>query len=100
MQGKKKATMIGLIAVLLWSSIVGLIRGVSESFGATGGAALMYTMGAILLSFTVGFTKVRQFSTRYLIWGSVVFVSYELCLYFYVGYALDGNKAIEVVLVN
>jgi len=34
MHGSTKATLIGLLAVALWSSIVGLIRGVSESFGA------------------------------------------------------------------
>ena len=35
----RNATLVGLVAVLLWSAIVGLIRSVSESFGATGGAA-------------------------------------------------------------
>uniref|UniRef100_UPI003F492475 aromatic amino acid DMT transporter YddG n=1 Tax=Cupriavidus yeoncheonensis TaxID=1462994 RepID=UPI003F492475 len=100
MQGKRKATLIGLIAVLLWSSIVGLIRGVSESFGATGGAALIYTVGAILLSFTVGFTKVRQFSRRYLFWGSILFVAYELCLSLSIGYANNDRQAIEVGMVN
>lgn len=100
MQGKRKATLIGLIAVLLWSSIVGLIRGVSESFGATGGAALIYTVGAILLSFTVGITKVRQFSGRYLFWGSILFVAYELCLSLSIGYANSGRQAIEVGMVN
>ncbi|AKZ29294.1 hypothetical protein ACH51_24015 (plasmid) [Ralstonia solanacearum] len=39
MQSKRKATLIGLIAVVLWSSIVGLLRGVSASLGAVGGAA-------------------------------------------------------------
>jgi hypothetical protein len=54
MQGRQQATMIGLVAVVLWSSIVGLIRGVSESFGATGGAALMYSIASVLLWFSVG----------------------------------------------
>lgn len=100
MQGKRKATLIGLVAVVLWSSIVGLIRGVSESFGATGGAALIYTVGALLLAFTVGVTKVRHFSGRYLFWGSLLFVSYELCLSLSIGYANSGRQAIEVGMVN
>ena len=41
MQSKSRATLIGLIAVLLWSSIVGLIRGVSQNLGAVGGAAMI-----------------------------------------------------------
>ena len=47
MNDKNKATLIGLVAVLLWSSIVGLIRSVSDRLGPTGGAA-MVCGGAIL----------------------------------------------------
>jgi hypothetical protein len=36
---QKRATLIGLMAILLWSAIVGLIKNVSEGFGPVGGAA-------------------------------------------------------------
>ncbi|HRO49140.1 MAG TPA: aromatic amino acid DMT transporter YddG [Hyphomicrobium sp.] len=100
MEESRKATLIGLIAVLLWSSIVGLIRGVSEHFGATGGAALIYTVASVLLLLTIGPSKVAQFTRRYLIWGSVLFVSYELCLALSIGYANTSRQAIEVGMVN
>ena len=100
MEESRKATLIGLIAVLLWSSIVGLIRGVSEHFGATGGAALIYTVASVLLLLTIGPSKVAQFPRRYLIWGSVLFVSYELCLALSIGYANTSRQAIEVGMVN
>ncbi|MCA3841145.1 MAG: EamA family transporter, partial [Burkholderia sp.] len=35
MKRKNKATLAGLGAVLLWASVVALVRGVSESLGAT-----------------------------------------------------------------
>lgn len=95
-----KATLIGLVAVLLWSSIVGLIRGVSESLGATGGAAMIYTVASVLLLVTVGPSKVREFPRRYLVIGSVLFVSYELCLALSIGYASTSRQAIEVGMVN
>ncbi len=100
MQSKRKATLIGLIAIVLWSAIVGLIRGVSESLGATGGAALMYTVASVLLWLTVGFGRLREFPRRYLLWGSILFVSYELCLSLSIGYAHSGRQAIEVGMVN
>lgn len=40
-QSPRSATLVGLTAIVFWSAIVGLIRGVSEHFGATGGAALI-----------------------------------------------------------
>lgn len=100
MNNRKNATLIGLTAVLLWSAIVGLIRSVSESLGATGGAAMIYTVASVFLVLTVGFSRVRTFPRRYLFWGSVLFTSYELCLALSIGYANTGRQAIEVGMVN
>ena len=96
----KKATLIGLIAILLWSAIVGLIKSVSEGFGPVGGAALIYTCSAVLLLFTLGFPKIKKFPLSYLIIGSVLFVCYELCLSLSLGFTHSGRQAIEVGMVN
>jgi drug/metabolite transporter (DMT)-like permease len=100
MMSKNKATLIGLIAVVLWASIVALIRGVSESLGATGGAAMMYSVASVFLLFTLGFPKLREFPRSYVVWGSLLFVSYELCLSLSIGYSHNGRQAIEVGMVN
>lgn len=97
---RKKATLIGLVAILLWGSVVGLIRGVSENFGAIGGAAMIYTVASVFLFFTFGLAKIRDFPRRYLIWGSLLFVAYELCFSLSIGYANNGRQAIEVGMVN
>jgi drug/metabolite transporter (DMT)-like permease len=96
----KKATLIGLIAILLWSAIVGLIKSVSEGFGPVGGAALIYTCSAVLLLFTIGFPKIQKFPVSYLVIGSVLFVCYELCLSLSLGFTHSGRQAIEVGMVN
>jgi drug/metabolite transporter (DMT)-like permease len=49
MKNTNKATLIGLVAILLWSSIVGLIRSVSDHLGATGGAGMMYSVASVFL---------------------------------------------------
>lgn len=100
LHGSAKATLIGLLAVAFWSAIVGLIRGVSESFGATGGAALIYTVGSALLLCSVGPTRLSQLPRRYLIVGGTLFVAYEWCLSLSLGYANDARQAIEVGMVN
>ncbi|MDI4702775.1 hypothetical protein MJI37_31685, partial [Salmonella enterica subsp. enterica serovar Cerro] len=40
--------------MVLWSTMVGLIRGVSEGLGPVGGAAMIYSLSGLLLIFTVG----------------------------------------------
>ncbi|WNN42442.1 MULTISPECIES: aromatic amino acid DMT transporter YddG [Winslowiella] len=97
---QKRATLTGLIAILLWSAIVGLIRSVSEGFGAVGGAAMIYTLSALLLLFTVGFPRINTFPRAYLLIGSLLFVSYELCLSLSLGFANTHTQAIEVGMVN
>ena len=70
---RQKATLIGLIAIVLWSTMVGLIRGVSEGLGPVGGAAAIYSLSGLLLIFTVGFPRIRQIPKGYLLAGSLLF---------------------------
>lgn len=100
MNRTKKATLIGLLAIVLWSSIVGLIRSVSDLLGPTGGAAMMYSVASVFLLLSVGHVKLSAFPRRYLLWGSLLFVSYELCLALSIGYANTAQQAIEVGMVN
>ncbi len=97
MRDRNKATLVGLTAVLLWSAIVGLIRQVSVHLGPTGGAALMYSVASVFLLLSVGHARLPR---RYLAWGSVLFVTYELCLSLSIGYADTARQAIEVGMVN
>lgn len=97
---QSKATLTGLLAILLWSTIVGLIKSVSEGFGPVMGAALIYSGSALLLLITVGFPDLRRFPRRYVIIGSLLFVSYELCLSLSLGFTHSGHQAIEVGMVN
>ena len=100
MKDRNRATLIGLTAVLLWSAIVGLIRKVGVHLGPTGGAALMYSVASVFLLLSVGHVRLREFPRRYLIWGSLLFVTYELCLSLSIGYADTARQAIEVGMVN
>ncbi|WP_392562387.1 aromatic amino acid DMT transporter YddG [Orbus sturtevantii] len=100
MTDKNKATLIGFIAIFLWSSIVGTIKIVSENFGAIGGLALIYSVATVLLFFIVGATKLRQLPRSYLIWGSLLFVLYELCFSLSIGLSHSGRQAIEVSMLN
>ncbi len=100
MKSTNKATLIGLVAIILWSSIVGLIRSVSDQLGPTGGAAMIYSVASVFLLLSVGFVRLREFPRRYLLWGSLLFVAYELCLALSIGYANSGRQAIEVGMVN
>ncbi|CUI51533.1 Aromatic amino acid exporter YddG [Achromobacter xylosoxidans] len=97
---RNTATFLGLMAVVLWGTVVGLIRSVSESFGPIGGAALIYTVGSVFLVLLLGFPRLRSFPRSYLVSGSILFVAYEICLSLSLGFAANRGQAIELGIVN
>ncbi|NUT78743.1 aromatic amino acid DMT transporter YddG [Pseudomonas sp. C1C7] len=99
-RGERAATACGLVAILLWSTAAGLIRSVSEIFGPLGGAALIYTLGAIMLVAFLGKPRLRSTPRIYLILGTALFVAYEVCLSLALGFASNRNQAIELGVVN
>ncbi|MBE0149231.1 aromatic amino acid DMT transporter YddG [Serratia fonticola] len=95
-----KATLLGLLAIVLWSSVVGLIRSVSEGLGPVGGAAMIYSVGTLFLLVVMGVPKLREFRRSYLILGSLLFVLYEICLSLSLGFASNRTQAIELGMIN
>lgn len=95
-----KATLIGLLAVIFFSSVAGLIRSVAEGLGPVGGAAMIYSLASVLLFFTVGIPKLKTFPRIYLYLGSLLFVAYEICLSLSLGFAHNHSQSIEVGMVN
>ncbi len=79
--------------------MVGLIRGVSEGLGAVGGAAMIYSLSGLLI-LPSAFPTCARSARRYLLAGSVLFVSYEICLALSLCYAASRQQAIEVGMVN
>lgn len=96
----RAATVCGLLAILLWSTASGLIRSVSQAFGPLGGAALIYSLGTLLLVLLLGKPRLRSVPRLYLWLGSALFVAYEICLSLALGYANDANQAIELMVLN
>ncbi|SFM00187.1 aromatic amino acid DMT transporter YddG [Pelosinus propionicus] len=97
---RSNATFIGLIAIILWSTMVGLIHSVSELLGPIGGIAMIYTCASALLIVTFGIPKIKTFPWKYILIGGFLFVAYEISFALAIGYASNGTQAIEVNIIN
>lgn len=93
-------TVIGLLAIVLWGFMAGLVRLVSESFGVTLGSALIYTVGGILLLVVRKPTPIRRAPRKYLIICGIMFVAYEAAISLSIGLASTAAQSVEVSLVN
>lgn len=99
-QKSSHATSVGLIAILLWSTTVALIRSVTEQMGLIGGAAILYTISAITLLLVVGTKSWKTMPRFYMLFGCILFVVYELCLSISIGMATTRSQVIEVGMLN
>ena len=97
---KNLATLIGLSAILQWSSIVGLLKKISFSLGAELAVLLMYTLSTCILLIFFKIPNLKLISKKYLIFSTLLFVIYELCFSYAIALAQTTQQAIEVSLVN
>jgi drug/metabolite transporter (DMT)-like permease len=96
----RRATAIGLLAIVLWSAMAGLIRVVAESFGATTGVALIYTVASVGLWATRRPQRLRSFSVSYLVIAGGLFVFYEIAAGLSLALASSTAQTIQVGVVN
>lgn len=97
---KNLATLIGLSAILMWGSMVGLVKHITAVIGPDMGITLIYTFSALLLLIIFRVPNFKLISKRYLILGTALFIAYELCFSFAIAYSMTAQQAIEVSIVN
>ena len=97
---RQGATLKGFIAILLWSCSLGLMRSITESFGALVGGALIYSVSAVLIMLFQGVPNILRLNRVYLFGCGFLFVAYELMLSQAIGRADSHLQSIELGLLN
>jgi drug/metabolite transporter (DMT)-like permease len=98
-------TLLGIMAILLWSATVALARSISERLGPlTAGAAVYLAAGGFLGLHLFwrerSFRTLRRLPRRYVFGCGGLFVLYTLALFLALGLAADRRQTIEVGLLN
>lgn len=93
-------TLVGICAILLWSTLIGLMRIVSTDLGPLLGPASIYAVAFLITLACSGFPRLSSFPRSYLILGSILFVAYEILLSLSISFAENSRQAIEVAILN
>ncbi|ACX87960.1 protein of unknown function DUF6 transmembrane [Pectobacterium parmentieri WPP163] len=96
----QRATLTGLLAIILWSTSVGLIRSLTEALGPIGGAAMIYSTSTLCLLAFYGLPRIKTLPRIYLFAGGTLFVSYEIFLSLSIGLADSRMQAMEIGMIN
>ena len=94
------STLIGMIAIPLWSVSIGFIRSVSEIFGPVAGAAMIYTTSGILGALVLGLPRFRELKRPGIWYNGLLFVAYEISLALAIGLAHNRDQALELGMIN
>jgi len=108
LRGVGAPTLLGLGAILLWSTTLPVARSIAEQVGALTGAASVNALGGVLsLAAARAMPRGRSesgasqgFTSRYLVVCGGLFVLYFAFLHAGLGLAADRHQALEVGLMN
>jgi drug/metabolite transporter (DMT)-like permease len=99
------ATLLGFVAILLWSTTVAFARSISESLGPFTSGATVYLLAGIFLYFP-RFSKTRAVnllhkpSSLYIYGCGILFLIYTISLYVAVSMATNSAQTLEIGLIN
>ena len=96
----KRATAIGLCAVVLWSMMFGFVRLTTQSFGPALGSALIYSCAAVFTYIGYRPMLLRRLPLKYVLFSGGLFVFYETAITISIGLAASSEQTLELSLVN
>jgi drug/metabolite transporter (DMT)-like permease len=99
------ATLLGFLAILLWSSTVAFTRSISVNLGPFTSGASIYLLAGFFLYMT-RFIKHRTFvdqnkpSSLYIYGCGLLFLIYTVSFYIGISMATNNSQALEIGLIN
>ena len=105
MSSGSRSTMMGIVALLVWSATIAVSRSLAEAVGSLRAGALMFGVAGLLgcaRSALMGrkLGHLLRLSPAYLLGCGGLFVAYMVCLYGAIGLAADRQQTLEVGLIN
>lgn len=100
-----KYTIYGLLAIVLWSTSVALVRSISEKAGPITSGAFVYIISGFLLFFVFlrkrgSFKQICSLPPLYLFGCGVLFVINTITFYISIGSANNHIQTLEVSMIN
>lgn len=95
-----KYTWLGLFSILIWASLVAVVKLLTESFSAVQGVALIYSFSALFIVCATGLPKVSHMSKAYLLGCGALFVSYEILFLVSVALSQNRDQVMVIAMIN
>ncbi|HOX06679.1 MAG TPA: aromatic amino acid DMT transporter YddG [Planctomycetota bacterium] len=103
--GTAPATVLGVVALVLWGSSVALQRSLGEQLGPVGAAGAVYLVSGLASAIWLALRRddrraILRMPRQYLLVCGGLFVLYVPCYYLAVGWASGRQQAVEAGVIN
>ena len=100
MKAFNKATWIGLSSILIWASLVAVVKLITESLSPVSAIALIYSFSAMAILVLNGLPRFQQISKAYL-WGcGALFVAYEILFLASIALSHNHDQVVIIAMIN
>lgn len=94
------ATLIGLSSILIWASLVAVVKLITESLTPISAIALIYSFSALCILVLNGLPRFQQLSKAYL-WGcGTLFVNYEILFLLSIALSHNHDQVLIIAMIN
>lgn len=100
MQWGNRYTWLGLSSILIWASLVGMVKLVTEVLSPVQGVALIYTFSAVFILVVTGLPRISQMSKAYLFGCGALFVAYEILFLVSIALSQNRDQVMVIAMIN
>ena len=94
------ATLRGLSSILIWASLVAVVKLITEALTPISGIALIYSFSAIFLLMFNGVPKIGKMPKAYLLGCGALFIAYEVLFLTSVALSHSHEQVMLIAMIN
>ncbi len=104
-ESDRDSTILGLLSILFWSTVIAFSRILSEQLGILTSACYLYYIGSLLgciylIAKKKSARSLLDFPKKYLFGCGALFVIYSVCIYLAIGLASGRQQVLEIGIIN
>jgi drug/metabolite transporter (DMT)-like permease len=96
----QKYTWIGLSSILIWASLVAVVKLITDDLTPISGIALIYTFSAFAILILNKFPSIRQMPKSYLYGCGALFVGYEILFLIAIAFSHSHEEVLVIAMIN
>ena len=94
------ATGIGLSSILIWASLVAVVKLITESLTPISAIALMYSFSAMTILVLNGLPRFQHMSKAYVWACGALFVAYEILFLVSIALSQNHDQVLIIAMIN